>query len=212
MQRLQSGGCQKGFTLVEMLAVLALAVVMLALGLPILFTTVRQAKLRGVVQETTALMRRARIEAVKTSAQAVVRIVPPAGGEPGQVEAFSDRDADETFDADERVLGKLSLPFGVRFFAPPDLEDADSVEGFTADPGGSSLPHIAVFQGTGAVEATGAFRFGDQFQNYLEVRIEPAATARVEVRKAREEGGDWKWYAQGDGTTSGADQVPWEWH
>lgn len=211
MKRLQPGGCKSGFTLIEMLAVLALALVMVALGLPILFTTVRQAKLRGAAQEATVLMRRARIEAVKTSSQAVVRIVLPTPDEPGKVEAFSDRDADGALDAGEPIIGRFSLPIGVQFKAPPDLVAADSVDGFSSDPVDASLPNIAVFQGSGAIAAIGAFRFADDYQNYLEVRVDPAATARVEVRKALEEGSDWNWYASGDGY-SGEGSVPWEWH
>lgn len=211
MKRLQSGGRQCGFTLIEMLVVLVLAMVMVGLALPIFFTTMRQAKLRGIVQETTVLMRRARIEAVKTSSQAVVRIVLPAGGQPGQIEVFSDRDADEVLDAGEPMLGRLSLPFGIQFKAPPDFVGKDSVNGFSPDPD-PSLPNIAVFQGSGAIKEIGAFRFGDDYQNYLEVRVAPPATARVEVRKALEEGSDWNWYVSGDGSTSGDGRASWEWY
>ncbi len=212
MKRSPSGGCQSGFTLIEMLVVLVFAMAMVGLALPILFTTVRQAKLRGVVQETTVLLRRARIEAVKTSFQAVVRIVLPTVDEPGKVEAFSDRDANGKLDAGEPIIGRLSLPAHVQFKAPPDLVEADSVDGFSPDPAGPSLPNLAVFQGSGAIAAVGAFRFGDYRQNYLEVRVQPAATARVEVRKALEEGSNWNWYASGDGSTSGDGRVPWEWY
>jgi prepilin-type N-terminal cleavage/methylation domain-containing protein len=199
----QSG--RSGFTLIETLLVLALAVVLVALALPALQTSLHQSKIRGLAQEVTVLMRQARLDAIKNSAQAVVRIVPPDEvlGTVGRVEAFSDRDSDMALSPGEPELGRFELPPGVYFKAPPNLEDDASVDGFTAAGAG---PNIAVFQRDGSVEALGAFRLGDDYDNFLEVRVEPAATARIELRKARDEGGTWNWYASGDGSK------PWEWN
>jgi type II secretory pathway pseudopilin PulG len=205
MKRPRAGDRRSGFSLIEMLVILVLAFVLVAIGTPILLSTVRQAKLRGIAQETVVLMRQARMDAVKHSAQAVVRIVPPVGATPGRVEAFADRNGDRLLSAGEPMLGTLPLPTGIRFEAPVGLLDEDSVDGFTGDPGGASLPRIAVFQGTGAIEDSGAYRLADAFQNYLEVRVEPAATARIETQKAREENNDWVFYAAGEGGE------PWEW-
>jgi len=83
------------------------------------------------------------------------------------------------------------------------------VEGLSVDPAGAGLPHIAIFKHDGSVIDPGAFRFGDQTQNFLEVRVEPAATARIEVHKCR----DCKdaairadWYVSGDGGEA------WKWN
>ncbi len=61
---------------------------------------------------------------------------------------------------------------------------------------------LARFNSDGSVDATGAFRYADQRGNFLEVRIDPRAVARVKVRKwdgtswfARDESpGPWIWY------------------
>ena len=189
----------RGFTLIEMLVVLALAMVLMLLTIPSMFTAMHQGKLRGIAQETAVLMRQARLDAVKLSAQSVVRIVLPAGDAPGRVEAFSDRNRDGILTAGEPILGKLDLPRGVTFMAPPDVEGNLSVDRLSVDPEDASKPNVAIFDSNGAVAAVGAFRFADTYENYLEVRVEPAATARIEVRKARQDGSAWNWYASGDG-------------
>lgn len=195
-----------GFTLVEMLVVLCLATILLALGLPALQTTMHQAKLRGVAQEVSVLMRQARLNAVKTVSQSVVRVELPAGDQPGRVEGFADLDSNGLFGGADRVLGSIPLPTGIQFVAPPSLTGAASVDGLSPDPLAPALPRIAIFQRNGSIAAVGAFRFADTYGNFLEVRIEPAATARIELRKAREDGGSWLWYASGDGGQA------WEWN
>jgi prepilin-type N-terminal cleavage/methylation domain-containing protein len=186
----------RGFTLIELLVVLAVAMVLMLISIPSMFTAMHQGKLRGIAQETAVLMRQARLDAVKFSAQSVVRVVLPAGDAPGHVEAFSDRNQDRMLTAGEPILGRLYLPRGVTFTAPPGNS---SIEGFTVDPENASNPPIAVFVSNGSITNTGAFRFADTYENYLEVRVEPAATARIEVRKARQDGSTWNFYASGDG-------------
>jgi prepilin-type N-terminal cleavage/methylation domain-containing protein len=202
----EPGRGRRGFTLIEMLVVLALAMILMLLTIPSMFTILHQGKLRGIAQEAAVLMRQARLDAVKLSAQAVVRIVPPAGGALGRVEAFSDRNRDGKLTAGEPILGTLELPKGVKFLAPPDVEGKLSVDGFSVDPEDASNPKVAIFDSNGAIAEVGAFRFADTYENYLEVRVEPAATARIELRKARLDGSTWSWYASGDGGEA------WKWN
>lgn len=172
---------ERGFTLIEMLVVMALMIVLMAIALPTLMTTMRAGKLRGVANQAAVLMRLARLDAIKHSAQGIVYIVPSAPGQPGRIEAFSDRNSNGAQEADEPILGTFVLPNGVDFVAPGGLVGAASVLDLTADADGG--PNEAVFQRDGSILATGAFRIGDVPGNFLEVRIEPRATARVEVRK-----------------------------
>ena len=162
---------QRGFTLIEMLVVLALSVMLLFLSLPSLLTTMRQSKLRGIAQEVAVLMRQARLDAIKSSAQAVVRIVPATGADPiGKIMAFSDRDGNGKLGATEPVLGTLELPNAVFFKDPLGKLDKDSVSGFSAnadDPGG---PNVALFQRDGSITAVGAFRLCDGLDKCLAVR------------------------------------------
>jgi hypothetical protein len=78
-------------------------------------------------------------------------------------------------------VGRFVLPKGVDFAAPPDLKGADSVADFTVDDDGG--PNEAVFRGDGSILRAGGFRFGDERGNFVEVRVDPPATARVELRK-----------------------------
>jgi prepilin-type N-terminal cleavage/methylation domain-containing protein len=172
----------RGFTLIEMLVVLALMLVLVALGLPALQTALHQSKIRGIAQEVTVLMRLARIEAVKGPSRAVVQIVPQtAPGVLGHVRAFVDTNSDGRLDATETVLGDFTLSTGVTFVDSAGNVDKASVEGFSTDPDGG--PAIAIFQRDGSIEKIGGFRFGDSNGNLLEVHVEPAATARIQVRK-----------------------------
>jgi len=203
MKNPQSGRDQRGFTLIEMLVVLALVAILMFISAPAIYNMVRQSKLRGITQEVTTLMRQARLDAIKTSAQAVVKIVPANATNPiPSVQAFSDRNADGLLSAGEPVLATFPLPKGVTFMAQDLTVDAGSVAGFSPDPGGAGLPKVALFQRDGSVAAVGAFRFADQNQNFLEVRVDLPATARIEVRKWQ--GG--AWIANGDGGKA------WQWN
>jgi prepilin-type N-terminal cleavage/methylation domain-containing protein len=172
----------RGFTLIEMLVVLSLMLVLVALGIPALQTALHQSKIRGIVQEVTVLMRQARLDAIKTSAQAVVQIVPSTGaGDPGHVLAFSDRNSDGQLGAGEPVLGNFPLPTGVVFEDCQKRTDKDSVDRFSPDPNGG--PNMVIFQRDGSISEIGGFRFNDPYDNCMEVHVEPAATARIEAHK-----------------------------
>ncbi|HEY2294696.1 MAG TPA: GspH/FimT family pseudopilin [Thermoanaerobaculia bacterium] len=180
----------RGFTLIELLVVMAVMLALIALGIPALQTALHQSKIRGIVQETTVLVRLARIQAIKRSAQSVVRIVPSTGaGDPGHVQAFLDLDSDKRLGANDTVIGTLTLPSGTKFEDCNSNTDKNSVERLSGDPDGG--PNILIFQSDGSVPDTdgstattpGGFRFNDPYDNCMEVHVETAATARIEVRK-----------------------------
>jgi prepilin-type N-terminal cleavage/methylation domain-containing protein len=186
MKELVPGRGRRGFTLIEMLVVMAIMLTLVALGIPALQLAMHESKIRGITTEVTVLMRQARIDAIKTSGQGVVQIIPSTGaGDPGHVRAFSDRNSNATLDAGEPVLASFELPTGVTFTDCKGLTDKDSVDTFSADPAGG--PNIAIFKSDGSLAAIrGSFRFGDPYGNYMEVHVEPAATARIEVRKCED--------------------------
>lgn len=122
----------------------------------------------------------------------------------GELVAFVDVDRDLVFDpptgsptVDDVRLATLATPNLVSFGGPP--EDAAAVAGFGAAG--------AVFRPDGSVEQQGAVRLGDPKGNFLEVRVAPAATARVVLRKwAADEGGGGAWREAGEGGQ------PWQWN
>jgi prepilin-type N-terminal cleavage/methylation domain-containing protein len=198
MKEPKPGRAPSGFTLIEMLAVLAIMIILMLFAVPVLQTTMRQSKLRAIVSETATLMRQARLEAIRRSCTSIVRIVE----EPPQVEGFSDCDKNGVADADKPALGSYPLPTGVSFLAPPDLAGEDSVAGFSLDPNFDPGPNVAIFQPDGSIDESGGFRFADDRGNFLEVWVEPKATARVEIHKCRlctDADNRADWYAAGAG-------------
>lgn len=184
----------RGFSLIEMLVVLALAAILMFFSVPALLTTIRQARLRGIAQETAVLMRQARLDAIKTSSQAVVRIVLPSPADPiGRIEAFSDRNSDGKLSAGEPVLGRVEVPARVFFRDEKGAEDKASVEDFSPNVEDSSMPNVALFQSNGAIDKLGAYHFADDSDNYLRVQV-AATTARIEVQKWQ----NGKWRANGE--------------
>ncbi len=199
---------ERGFTLVEMLVVVAILSIAVLLAAPFMSKQIQRSKLIGVAQQASGLMRMARMDAIKTSLCSMVVVNPSRG----YVEAFSDRDGNCRPTDPDVLIGEMALPASVSF-ASPCAEGAASIRGMTAWAGGGS--NIAVFRGDGSALDPGAFRFravelGGAAPNYLEVFLSPAATARIQVRKWRGpasggdcgedtlwhtngEGGSWKW-------------------
>jgi prepilin-type N-terminal cleavage/methylation domain-containing protein len=178
---------RRGFTLIELLVVMALMLALVGLGIPALQLALHESKIRGIATEVTVLMRQARIDAIKNSAQAIVQIVPSTGaGDPGHVQAFSDRNSDGVLSAGEPVLGSIQLPTGISFVDCTGKTNKDSVEGFSTDP--ASGPSLAIFTGSGSLKVDdgvteSAFRFGDPYGNAMEVQVYPPTTAKIEVLK-----------------------------
>ena len=194
------GRAQRGFTLIEMLVVMALMLALVALGIPSLQNALHQSKMRGMVQEIAIALRLARIDAIKTSSQGIVQIVPStAPDKPALVRAFSDRDSDGRLGANELVLASFYLPTGVSFEDNTGKLDKDSVEGFSPDPVGG--PNIAIFLREGSIKDVGKFHISDPYGNYMEVYVKTPATARIEVRKFEngayvpngDKGNAWTW-------------------
>lgn len=202
MKNPMPGRGRRGFSLIEMLVVMAVMLALVALGIPSLVNALHQSKMRGMVQEISVALRLARIDAIKTSSRGVVQIVPSTG--PGVlplVRAFSDRNSDGKLDATDPVLASFYLPTGVTFEDNTGKLDKDSVEGFSTDPAGG--PNMAIFLGDGSIDMTGNFHISDPYENHLEVRVKPPkAAARIEVRKFE----NGKWVANGD------DGKAWTWN
>ncbi|MES1241970.1 MAG: prepilin-type N-terminal cleavage/methylation domain-containing protein [Acidobacteriota bacterium] len=188
---------ERGFTLIEMLVVLAILGIAALLSVPYLSAQIQRSKLLGVVSQVSGQMRLARLDAIKYSRCGIVAINLSTR----KVNAFSDKDGDCLPDAGEEI-GEVILPKSVIFGAPGNVVGAASVQGFSALAGN---PNMAVFKGDGSIDATGAFRFqsqqlGSGGVNYLEVNVAPAATARIALRKwetsawVENDGtGAWKW-------------------
>jgi prepilin-type N-terminal cleavage/methylation domain-containing protein len=208
MKEPKSGSGERGFTLIELVVVLAILLMSMLLAAPYLFTQVRRAKLIGVANQVVGLMRVARLEAIKRSTTGVVEIDPARK----LVRSYVDADGSLTYNAGDILMAEVPLPNGVSFTAPDGAVNALSIRNFT-DPGGG-LPRVAVFLNDGSIRDPGAIRLcGQEAQgrsaNYLEVNVAPQATARIEIRKYKGPNVDTDWYANGEGATGNGRAWTW---
>jgi hypothetical protein len=196
-----------GFTVVEAILVVAIVGIASGLVLPALQQTIHSSKLRGIGRSTTAQLRKARFEAIKRGVPCVVRISPASR----EVIAFADVHGPALADLPDGVFNPVAgqppgatdyelergpLPAGVSFKFQL-LTDLASVDGFNNTGNPDPPDDQAIFQTNGSAMDAGAFRFGDERGNYLEVRIDPPSTARVELRKWSAADGVWR--SQGEG-------------
>jgi prepilin-type N-terminal cleavage/methylation domain-containing protein len=193
-----------GFTLVELLIVLVIAVLLVTLGLPNLLGLLARQRLEGQARDVAALVHRARHEALVRGVPAVVEL--DADG----FTAFVDVHGASLTDPPDGVYEPLpaapvqgtDLRIGDR-----RLHERLHLEGPGAMPGVEGLTFVdgapkAIFDPDGSVRDTGAIRISDRRGNVLELRIAPRATGRIGLYK-------WDgmfWRANGEGGTS------WTWH
>lgn len=204
MNRHTPRSARAGFTLVELLIVLAIAILIIALGVPNLLDLIARQRLEGQARDLAALAHRARQEALVRGMPAVLEVdgssfrafvdlhgatltAPPDGlfnpqpGAPLQGTDF--------------VIGDRQLDARLALAGPGSQA---GVDGFTVVDG----QRKAVFEPDGSIRATGAIRIADHRGNYLELRAEPRATGRVGLYKW--DGSAWR--ANGEGGKS------WTWH
>lgn len=201
----------RGFTLIEALVTLAILAIALVLGIPALANLISRSRLEGAARELAVMAQRARLEAVKRRVQTVVEVDPATGavlayadvdgasaGDPPNL-VFDPVAGELSFDTDYRI-GYLDPRPGVELAAPTG--GGPVLDGLT-DAGGGK--RVIVFRPTGAAQAAGGIRFGDAAElNFLEVRLEPAGTGRVELRKWDRDTNEW--YAHREGGR------PWIWY
>ena len=176
-----------GFTLIEVLVVLALAAVLAAIGAAELYRQIPRRKLVSAARETSLLLRLARLEAVKTSTSGVVRIqLDPVLNRHLVVLSFTDNDRDGQWDAGEPQLGYFELARGI---------SVTEVVGFTP---AAPYPQ-AVFRSDGSILAVGAFRFKNERDEAVETAVPLPSGVKVVLRK-KDSGGAWR--EQGEGGVS----------
>lgn len=161
-----------GFTLLEIMVVVAIVGIVALFGLPALQNFIARSKIEGLAHQASVLMHRCRSEAIKQSAETL--LTPDVGV--GTLVAYADIDGDRAFTSGvDQEVGRIQAPSGVSLSSP----DSVPVEGLTT----VGSDKVAIFNSDGSIDDIGAVRFGDLVGNYLEVRIITAATARIVIKK-----------------------------
>lgn len=194
-----------GFTLVELLIVLAIAGLILAIGIPSLLNVLARQRLEGPVRDIATLAHRARQAAVSRGApavlvadgDAVVAFVDLHGATAGSPpDGLYNPDASAPYRSTDYEVGRRTLPNRVTLAGPsssPGVVDFTDVDGTPS----------AIFEPDGSIRDTGSFRLADHRGNFLEVRIAPRATGKVSLAKFDDETSSWR--ANGEGGHS------WQW-
>ncbi len=185
-----------GFSLVELLVVLALIGILALIGMPWMLGTLHRAKLVATAREASTLMqgRSARGDQAGRAHHGALRrhrrrLLPssPISRSPGTV-VF------ETVLVPNSPLQRKVLLWAPTEGAPEGAnsivdwdEAADCVD---AQPG-------PIFDSDGSANCAGAFRFTDQRGNFLETRVLFPATGKIVIRKWFGGNVDTDWYENG---------------
>lgn len=213
---------QRGFTLLETMIVVAIAAMILVLTIPQIFYLIRRGRFEGVARETASAVGKARIESIRRGVPVIVRPdyaanqvvvfadINDNAGNPGSDLLFNPQAGANAGTTDFEIL-RITLPQTIEFWGPGDAspEGGAAILGLTDLDGAGGEPNGAVLERDGTIRDLGAFHFGDQRGNILQVLISPASTARAQIRKY-----DPDRTVGLDGThfyTRGEDDQPWRW-
>ncbi len=206
---------ESGFTMIELIIVLAILFIASVMLLPRLFWFVDRAKLRSAAVATKTMVQTARLASLRGGGEGRVVFDYPKR----LIYAFVDGNANGLWDtSSERLIGQYSLSDAsskatVRFMRDTDAgpDTAGAVDMFDDAPtcGGNAC---VVFNSSGASPQAGSIFFTDGYWNFIEVRISlvgkvdvfklnRASGQYVPERLRAEAGGraaSWTWYEERD--------------
>lgn len=203
-----------GFSLIELLIVMALIAGMALWGVPAFLNTLSRVRVTSAARELATLMQVGRLEAIKRSGQngnlrtEVAALTYDAATRSFQVEVdVAPEDPDlGVFEPEMDLGGVYVLPKGVTVEAPGGDEE-DAVAGWDEVAVVEDQWEGPIFLSDGSVRSAGAFRLFDSRGNYLEVRIEFPATGKISIQK---------WFGGGDPDTNwfenGEANRKWQWY
>jgi prepilin-type N-terminal cleavage/methylation domain-containing protein len=159
----------QGFTLMEMIVVMALIAIAALIGFPALQKMIHRAKIMATVTQIATEARAARLESVKNSVQYYLQ----ADYSNNRIAIYAENGAASGFNpATDTFVRAVALPRDLTVNTTYGLP-ADGHIGFKPDGTSDVDPTLGAY---------GAFRFGDSVGNVLEVKVD-AGPARVQIRK-----------------------------
>lgn len=198
---MRSRKSQSGFTLTELLIVIALMFIIAALGIPALMNLAHRTRVEGAAREATMFLQQARMNAAKNNVPVVVGF--DFGTYPA-LEAFTDFDNNGLLSPDPLVTEARATDFVIATYRLPGQvgyrgPGGDNLGAVTAFSTAGGNP-VIVFRPDGSVVAPGDFVVGDVRGNFLRVAL--SRTAKTELSKWNrdtslwepQDQGAWTWY------------------
>lgn len=179
---------ETGFTLIELMVVLALILLFTAVGFPAFSRIIDQRRLTGSVQEASVVLARARAEAVQRN----VPVVAEPDFDKREIRIWADVDNNLVYEPDpdatprtvDYFVTRVQLPTesAVHYWGPDDSDPygSDAIDGLTEI---DDAENSYVFDPDGSIRDVGGLRIGDDRGNYFELRAAPKSTGRVQVLK-----------------------------
>lgn len=208
---------EAGFSLIELLIVMALIAGMALWGVPAFLNTLSRVRVTSAAREIATLMQVGRLEAIKRSGQngnlrtEVAALTYDAATRSFQIEVdVAPEDPDlGVFEPEMDLGGVYFLPKGVTLQAPTEVAEngAKAIAGWDEVAVVEDRWNGPIFLSDGSVRSAGAFRLFDSRGNYLEVRIEFPATGKIALQKWFGGGDpDTNWFENGEATRK------WQWY
>lgn len=169
MPRVQTPTGPRGFTLVSALVALAILGISMAVAGPALWEITYEIKLKQAAREALTAMRAARYRAINE-----VREFGVLARLPDRIQIFEGTNPLDPAAVRQEIL----LPGGISIAAPAGAVPPGATHGFDTNGAGGYV----IFNSDGTATNSGGIRLANPNLHYIEVELDPATTARLQLK------------------------------